>query len=77
MSAGTARVPRLSNGPKGKRETWVRLKRVDYLRQAVELLVLVDGVEESRKVVHAADAGPISLAKAAEELEKMLEEPKS
>lgn len=77
MSAGPARVPRLSKGPAGRREVWVRLKRVDYLRHAVEMLVLVDGVEESRKFVHPADVNGIALAKGAEELEKMLEEPKS
>jgi hypothetical protein len=60
--------------PAPVRETWVRLRRDDYLTSAVEVLTLEDGIEVGRKTVHPPDIARIALDKGYTELERMVED---
>lgn len=54
-------------------EVLIRLRRVDYLRVAVEEVTLLAGKEIARRVLHAPDSPGVALGKAYEALERMVE----
>lgn len=54
-------------------ETFIRLRRHDYLRCSVEEVTMLAGKEISRRVLHAPDSPGVALGKAYEALERMVE----